>query len=61
MRMVEKGPPHFVKQDDGTYRMEIPVDFEFDSQKEEQEVEHAMREQLEQTLRQLRGRAPGRD
>ena len=41
MKMIEKGAPQLIKQSDGTYRLEVPVDFEFDDDEERREVEEA--------------------
>ncbi len=53
MKMVEKGAPRLVKQPDGTYRLEVPVDFEFDDEDEKREVEDALKAAITFRIRQL--------
>ncbi len=53
MKMVEKGAPRLVKQPGGTYRLEVPVDFEFDDEDEKREVEDALRAAITDRIRQL--------
>lgn len=55
MKMVEKGPGYLVKQRDGSYRVEVPVDFEFESDEERERVEQEMKAAFEESLRRLRG------
>ncbi len=55
MKMIEKDAPYFVKQDDGTYRLLVPIDFEFDDEEEKQEVEDAFRAAIANRIKDLKG------
>jgi hypothetical protein len=53
MRMVDRGAPALVKRD-GKYRLEIPIDFEFDNEAEARSVENALKEAIAERLERIK-------
>jgi len=54
MKMTERGTAALVKQPDGRYRIEVPVDFEFDDETEKEAIEEAFRTVIADRLEELR-------
>ena len=50
MRWIDKGAPRWIRNEDGSYRLEIPGQWECESEEEEARVDEALQKAIKEAL-----------